>query len=65
MSCRRMPQLPLSRDSLAGSPCSGALDGLSATTRFFSGTCLAARGLRGMRECRRYIDHEGGARVGL
>ena len=26
---------------------------------------MAARGLRGMREWRRYIDHEGGARVGL
>ena len=26
---------------------------------------MAARGLRGVREWRRYIDHEGGARVGL
>ena len=26
---------------------------------------MAARGLRGMREWRRYIDHVGGARVGL
>ena len=26
---------------------------------------MAARGLRGMREWRRYIDHEGGARVDL
>ena len=26
---------------------------------------MAARGLRGMREWQRYIDHEGGARVGL
>ena len=26
---------------------------------------MAARGLRGMREWRRYIDHEGRARVGL
>ena len=26
---------------------------------------MAARGLRGMHEWRRYIDHEGGARVGL
>ena len=36
------------------------------TTAYTYVSCTtAARGLRGMREWRRYIDHEGGARVGL
>ena len=38
----------------------------AVSLRYLCYSCtMAAHGLRGMREWRRYIDHEGGARVGL